>query len=91
MKKTILTGAVVIACLAPPLMLSASAEEAGKQNVQAKNVRQSDPMQASASMTTAAVVAVRYDSGCRAKYALSSVGYQDCLQRLPATALVGGR
>lgn len=90
MKKIVVTCAAIAGCFA---LQAASgvvvAAEAGSQQAKAKHVRH-DPMQASAAMAGSAVP-VRYDSGCRAKYAPGSVGYHDCLQRLPATALVGGR
>lgn len=91
MKKLIVTSAAIVGCLAlQALSAAAVAAETAQQKSHANTAHHRDPMQASASMG-AATVAVRYDSGCRAKYAPSSVGYQDCLQRLPATALIGGR
>jgi len=91
MNRFALCCAVAAVCLTLPLTSIASvAAEFGTQKGQAKTVRHGDPMQASASMSGAAA-ALRYDSACRAKYAISSVGYHNCLQRLPATALIGGR
>ncbi|MBI5132148.1 MAG: hypothetical protein HZA66_22115 [Rhodopseudomonas palustris] len=91
MTRFALCCAAVAVCLTLPLTsLAGVAAESGAHKGQAKHGRSGDPMQASASMPGAAV-AVRYDSACRAKYAISSVGYHDCLQRLPATALIGGR
>lgn len=85
MNKIILSCAAVVVSI----VLSGIAD-AGQQKSDRARMRGHDPMQASAAMTGVPVV-VRYDSACRAKYAISSVGYHDCLQRLPATALVGGR
>lgn len=53
-----------------------------------KTARHGDPMQASASMRPAATAPVRYDTACRTQFGFGSIGYQDCLQRLPATALI---
>lgn len=42
----------------------------------------------STGMNSAQVTSVKYDSVCRAEFGFGSTGYTDCLQRLPATALV---
>jgi len=86
MKTTILAG-IAVGCLA--LSGAAIAGETARA-AQGKPAPQRDPMQASASISHAAAVPVRYDSGCRAQYGFGSNGYHGCLQRLPATALVGG-
>jgi hypothetical protein len=88
MKKTIF-ACVVTGCFA--LAGGGAVAGDGAHHANGKRAQHRDPMQASASMTTTAAAPVRYDSACRSQHGFGSSGYHNCLQRLPATALIGGR
>jgi len=84
MKKTIL-ACVAMGCVA---LTGAAVAAEGVHKPHGKTLKHRDPMQASAAMNSAAMVPVRYDSNCRAQFGFGSAGYTNCLQRLPATALI---
>jgi hypothetical protein len=86
--KTMMLACVAAGCLTTFAVAAAAESPTGPS---AKAGQHRDPMQSSAAMTAGETLPVRYDSHCRAQFGFGSNGYTACLQRLPATALIGGR